>query len=87
MKKSKRTIELTIERSEFVVRRAAPTAAAWCAACGGRVAVAAPEAAARATGLSAEIVYHRLAAGTAHAVATPGGRLLVCLASLRSQDF
>ena len=82
MKKTTRTIELTVERSEFFIRRSQRTVSAWCAECGGQVAVAAPEEAARATGTSARTIYRRIEAGTIHFMETPEGCLLVCLVSL-----
>jgi hypothetical protein len=82
-KKSTRTVELTVERSEFFVARKprAPTLA-WCAGCGGRAPFVAPEEAAAASGVSVRTIFRQIESAEIHFFETPEGRLLVCLASL-----
>lgn len=86
MKKTTRTIELTIEKKEFLhVNAQRKSVLAWCADCGRRVAIVTPEEAARAVGVSARTIYCRVEAGTVHFIETPAGALLVCLESLLNQ--
>lgn len=83
-KRTTRTVELTIERSESVViPKPREPAFAWCAGCGRRGAFATPEEAARSSGASLRAIFRQIEAAEIHCLETPDGRLLVCLASLR----
>ncbi len=81
--KTKRTIELMVEQSEFVFqRKARASVLAWCEGCGGQVLMITPEEAAWRTGLSVRAMYRRVEAGEIHFLEKPAGALFVCLASL-----
>ena len=82
-KRTTRTVELTIERSEFFVsRKPRETALAWCEGCGRRGAFAAPEEAAAASGASLRAIFRQIESAELQFLETPDGRLLVCLESL-----
>lgn len=85
MRKTKtgRTVELTIERSEFfVVPSGSARMLAWCDGCGGRVPFVTPGEAALVSGENVRAIFRRVEAMEIHFVETPGGRLLVCLESV-----
>ena len=82
MKKTTKTIELTIERSDFVYRPAPRVVSRWCTECGRPVQFITPEDAARTTGISARTIYQCVETSTIHFTETPEGLLLVCLDSL-----
>ena len=82
-KRTTRTVELTIERSEsFVVPKPRERAYMWCAGCGRRGAFATPEEAARSSGAGLRTVFRQIEAAEIHFLETADGRLLVCLESL-----
>jgi hypothetical protein len=81
--KTRRTIELTVEHSQFfVLRKGRRFVLAWCGECAGRVPLFTLEEAARRARLSERAVYRKVEAGEIHFVETPEGALLVCLDSL-----
>lgn len=81
--KTKRTIELTIERNEFsVLRKCRGSAYAWCGVCAKSVGMVTPEEAARRTGVSMRAIYRRVEEGGLHLLETPEAPLLICLESL-----
>ena len=82
-KRTSRTVELTVERSEFFValKSRAPTLAP-CAQCGSLTPFVTPAAAARSSGESLREIFRRIEAAEIHFLETPDGRLLVCLDSL-----
>jgi len=83
IRKTTRTTEITIEKSEFiVVHRTHRSASAWCVECGKHVRLINPEDAAIATGLNVREVYRRIEAGEVHFVETRDGAPLVCIKSL-----
>lgn len=85
--KTTRTIELTVERSSFFLRRnRADSAFAWCERCGIQVRLIRPEEASRFIGVSARSVYRRIEAGELHFTETAEGLVLVCLDSLSSEE-
>jgi len=83
-KRTSRTVELTVERSEFfaAARARGPTLSP-CSQCGGNSRFVSPAEAARASGESLRQIFRRIEAAKIHFVETPEGRLLVCLDSLR----
>lgn len=82
-KKTTRTIELTLERNEFLaVLKPRRSIVAHCAECGDSVPVVTPQQAARASGESLREVFRRIEAAEIHFVEAPDGALLVCLDSL-----
>src|SRR5688572_14035681 len=84
IKKTTRTTEITVEKSEsFVVRRAPYSVPAWCASCGKRVRLVKPEEAAVAAGLNVREVYRRIETGNVHFVEAWDGTLVVCIRSLQ----
>ena len=82
MKKTTKTIELTVERSEFFYRPAPRVVSRWCVECGKQVQFITPEEAARTTGTSARTIYQRVETATIHFAETSEGVLLVCLDAL-----
>jgi hypothetical protein len=83
IKKTTRTTEITVERSEsFVVRRPHYSVPAWCFACRQQVWLVKPEDAAVATGVNVREVYRRIETGRVHFSESFGGQLLVCPRSL-----
>jgi hypothetical protein len=82
-KRTTRSVELTVERTEFFAPRGPrPPAVAWCAGCGRSATFASPGEAARSTGADLRAVFRRIEAAEIHFFETPDGRLLVCLDSL-----
>ena len=83
-KRTTRTVELTIERSEFYTARGPrrSVVVALCEGCGRSVPFVTPEEAARSTGASLRTVFRQIEAAEIHFLETAGGRLLVCLDSL-----
>ena len=81
-KKTTKTVELVVERSEFFVSRPRRAAPADCAECGPRARMATPEEAAALSGVTARTIYRWVEAGRVHFAETPEGALLVCLGSL-----
>ena len=81
--KTKRTIEVTIERNEFsVLRNCRGSAYAWCGVCARSVGMVTPEEAARRSGVSVRTIYREIEVGGLHFLETPQGLLLICVASL-----
>jgi len=85
IRKTTRTTEVTVEKSEFiVVRRPHRSVPAWCVECGKPVRLVKPEDAAIATGLNVREVYRRIEKGEVHFVETREGAPLVCMKSLQN---
>ena len=83
VKKTKKIIEITSETSEiFIVRRPRSVVTAWCAACQKNVSLLAPEAAAKAAGVSTRAVYRLIEADEIHFTETEDGQMLICQNSL-----
>lgn len=82
-KRTTKTVELTVERSEFSValKSRRPTFAP-CAQCGRKASFVTPSEAARASGESLRTIFRRIEAAEIHFLETPEGALLVCLDSL-----
>jgi hypothetical protein len=82
-KRTSKTVELTVERSEFfaAAKSREPTLFR-CAPCGGPAPFVTPAEAARASGESLREVFRRIEAAEIHFFETPNGALLVCLESL-----
>lgn len=81
--KTTRTVDLTIERSEFsLVAKSREPALEWCNRCGRRVPFVTPAEAGRVAGASTREVYRWVEAADIHFLDKPDGRLLVCLDSL-----
>lgn len=84
--RTSRTVELTVERSEFFVAlKSRERTLLPCAECGGNTRFITPAEAARASGESLREIFRRIEAAEIHFIETPDGALLVCLASL-NQD-
>ena len=78
-----RTVELTVERSEFfAIQNSRLPALALCPQCGTCVPFTTPEVAARAAGTSLRTIFRRIEAAEIHFLEAPEGSLLVCLDSL-----
>ncbi len=85
-KRTSRTVELTVERSEFFAAQTSrgPTFSR-CVQCGGNARFVTPAEAARSSGESLREIFRRIEAGEVHFQETPEGALLICLDSL-NQD-
>jgi hypothetical protein len=81
-KRTSRTVELTVERSEFIValKPSGPTVTP-CPTCGNTRFVT-PAEAARSSGETLREIFRRIEAAEIHFFETPDGELLVCLDSL-----
>jgi hypothetical protein len=82
-RKTSRTVELTVERSEFFVARKPRAIDAWCEGCGRLAAFVTTEEAAQSSGVSLRMIFQRIEEGEIHSIETTGGLLLVCLSSLQ----
>jgi hypothetical protein len=82
-RRTTRTVELTVERTEFSTPRGPrPNAVAWCGGCGRSAPFVTPEEAARSTGAGLRTVFRQIEAAEIHFLETADGVLLVCLDSL-----
>jgi len=81
--KTKRTIEVTIERNEFsILGKGRESAYGWCGVCARSVRMVTPEEAARRSGVSVRTIYRNVEMGDLHFRETPQGLLLICVTSL-----
>ena len=77
--KSWKRTEVTIESETLIVsRRGAGALRAWCEGCGAESLMITPSVAASLAGVTTDIVYARVQAGTVHFIELPGSVLLVC---------
>jgi hypothetical protein len=84
-KKVKRTrsIEISVEREEFLlIRRPVSRTTLWCAECGENVPMLRLEDATAVTGASWQAVLRRVEARDVHSTETPDGILFICIKSL-----
>ncbi len=82
-KRTSRTVELTVERSEFFVAAKPREPILFrCVRCGGPVPFVTPADAARVSGEGLREIFRRIEAAEIHFFETPDGALLVCLDSL-----
>ena len=79
---TKRRIEISIERNEFLLIRRPETLSSWCESCAGTVLMVTPEEAAVTAGVSWREISRRVEAGGVHFIETPDGLLLICINSL-----
>jgi hypothetical protein len=83
---TKRRTEIIVEIDEvFAIRRRETTSVAWCAECGEQVQMFSPEEAATDAAASSRAIYRWIEADDVHFTETSGGRVLVCLNSVRRQ--
>lgn len=84
MAKTKRRIEITVEKHRLVVlKRRNRLIDAWCQACREQVPMVTPDEAAAIARVSSRTIYRRVEAGELHYTETAAGWLLVCANSIR----
>lgn len=81
-KRTTRTIELSMERSDFFVASKCKPSFFRCVHCGRQASFVIPAEAARLSGQSLREIYRRIESAEIHFFETPDGALLVCLDSL-----
>ena len=83
--KSWKRTEVTIESETLIVlRRGADARRVWCEGCGAESLMITPDVAASLAGVTTEIMYARVQAGSVHFIELPGSVLLVCGFSARA---
>jgi hypothetical protein len=83
MAKTKRRIEITVERHRLVIlRRRNQAATTWCQGCREQVLMVTADEAATIGNVSSRTIYRRVESGELHYAETAEGRLLVCSNSI-----
>jgi len=77
-----RRVVVKTERT-YIFRNRDSVRIGWCAGCGGEVGMVSVEGAARESGMSEMAIYELVGARALHYSEEAGGRVLVCLNSLR----
>ena len=85
MKKSTRT-EVIIESETTIVLRRRDPLCAWCAHCRCETLMLTPEMAESLAGVTTDVIYQRLEAGSIHSIELAGGVVLVCGRSVSSSN-
>jgi hypothetical protein len=82
--KSRRRIEISVEREEIAVHRRGRPIARYCEDCGAQVVMLPMEAAAILTGASVRVLYRWLEEGKFHFFEAPDGTTFVCAESVKA---
>lgn len=86
MAKTKRRIEITVEKHRLVMlNRRNQSVHAWCGTCDEQVQMVTPDEAAQLCRVSTRTIYRRIETGRLHFTETDRGFSLVCFQSLESE--
>jgi len=85
-KRTKTTMELTVEQETFVTRRGMRRQRGWCNKCFAETSLATPEEAAAVSRVSLSMIYLWAEMGRLHFAGASAATLLVCVRSLSASE-